>query len=95
MVKACEERLHGWRVLQELAGLVTPFTDRIELEAQEKVAAARAAELAALKAEYEARIADLQKEVLEETRVEVRERLMALAGYTARGASGNRGAETQ
>jgi len=92
LIKACEERLHGWRVLQELAGLVTPFTIRIESEAREKVAAERAAELTALKAEYEARIADLQQEVHENTRTEVRERLMALAGYNTSGVSGNRGA---
>ena len=33
LVRACEERLHAWQVLQELAGLVTPFTSRVQQEA--------------------------------------------------------------
>ncbi len=85
LVKACEERLQGWRALQELAGLVTPFTARVEARAREAVAVAHAAELAAMEAGYETRIADLRKEMLEDTREEVRERLLALAGYSARG----------
>ena len=38
-------------------------------------------ELRKMQAEYEARIANLQKEVLEQSRVEIRARLMAMAGY--------------
>ena len=40
-----------------------------------------AAELSALRAEYEARIAGLRQQMLADARLEVRERLMALAGY--------------
>ena len=77
-------------MLQELAGLVTPFTERVEQAARDQVAAAHAAELAAVHADYEARIAALQGEMLEKTRSEMRTRMMRLAGYTADGRS-NRG----
>ena len=81
MVSICEERLQAWRALQEIAGLVTPFTKRIEQQAQEAVMAMHQDELRKMQAEYEARIANLQKEVLEQSRVEIRARLMAMAGY--------------
>ena len=85
LVKSSEERLHAWRTLQELAGLITPFTARVEHEIREQVAAEHEAALASLKQEYERRILDLEAEMREKTREEIRDRLMRLAGY--RGAS--------
>ena len=83
LVKVCEERQQAWRVLQEIAGLVTPFTARVEQAARDKVAAERETELAALREEYEVRIAALEGEVLEKTRLEMRQRMMQLAGYAS------------
>ncbi len=83
LVRISEERLQTWRVLQEVAGLVTPFTARVEQAARDQVAADHEAELASLRAEYESRIEALQAEMLEKTRVEMRERMMQLAGYAA------------
>ena len=77
----CARRADAWRTLQELAGLVTPFTDRVRAEAEAAVAAERKAELAAQKAEYEKRIDALREELTQEYRGEIRDRLMALAGY--------------
>jgi pyruvate-ferredoxin/flavodoxin oxidoreductase len=81
LVAVCEARAQAWRMLQELAGLVTPFTARVERAAEERVAAARADELAAQAAAFEARLAGLRGILQEETRQLVRERLMQLAGY--------------
>jgi pyruvate-ferredoxin/flavodoxin oxidoreductase len=81
LVRISEERLQTWRVLQEVAGLVTPFTARVEQAARDRVAADHAAEMASLRAEYESRIDALQAEMLENTRVAMRERMMQLAGY--------------
>jgi pyruvate-ferredoxin/flavodoxin oxidoreductase len=81
LVLVCAERLRAWRVLQELAGLVTPFTAQVEQAARDDVATAHAAELAALRAEYEERIDALQAEMLDKTRREMRQRMMQLAGY--------------
>lgn len=81
LVKVSQERLDAWRMLQELAGLVTPFTARVERQAAERVAAGHQAELAAQAQDYEARLRGLRDELQEETRREMRERLMQLAGY--------------
>lgn len=86
LVRVCTERLDAWRTLQELAGLVTPFTATVKQEAAEEVAAAHASEMAALRAEYEQRIGNLQAEMREATRREVRDRMLSLAGYGVPGA---------
>jgi pyruvate-ferredoxin/flavodoxin oxidoreductase len=77
LVAATQERLHGWRTLQELAGRVTPFTAQVELRAGEMVAQAHQSDLVQLKQEYEARIKDLEAEIA----VRIQNRLMTLAGY--------------
>ena len=81
LVQVCEERLQAWRTLQEVAGLVTPFTQRIEQQAQQAVAAAHQAELEQMQSSYEARIRELKQELLEQSRAEIKARLMAMAGY--------------
>ncbi|WP_133513027.1 4Fe-4S binding protein [Candidatus Thiosymbion oneisti] len=81
LVAVCQERRDAWRLLQELAGLVTPFTERVRREAEEQVAAERQAELAAQAAVYEQKLADLRAELQQELRGDIRERLMNLAGY--------------
>lgn len=77
MVAAAQERLHGWRTLQELAGRVTPFTAQVEQRASEMAAQSHQAELARLRQEYESRIKDLESEIA----VRIQDRLMNLAGY--------------
>lgn len=81
LVRASEERLHAWRTLQELAGQVTPFTARVEQEVRAQVAAEHESALASLRQEYEQRIRNLETEMREKTREEIRERLLRLAGY--------------
>ena len=81
LVAVSAERYQVWRMLQELAGLVTPFTARVQREAEARVAAEREAELNTQAADYEMQIRDLRNAFQEETRQEMRERLMQLAGY--------------
>ena len=81
LVRISEERQQAWRMLQELAGLVTPFTARVQQEAEARVAVDREAELSAQADDYEQRLSDLRSALQEETRKEMRERLMQLAGY--------------
>jgi len=69
----------------EIAGLVTPFTKRIEQQAEQSVAASHQAELQKMQAAYESRIGDLKQEMLEQSRTEIRMRLMAMAGYDESG----------
>jgi len=81
LVAVCRERRDAWRLLQELAGLVTPFTKRVRCEVEEQVAAKRRAELDAQAAVYEQKLANLRTELQQALRSDIRERLMALAGY--------------
>jgi pyruvate-ferredoxin/flavodoxin oxidoreductase len=81
-----DERMRLWRTLQELAGVVTPFTDRVRAQAEHALAEAHKSEIDALKAEYEARIASLRAEYEAEATDRVARGLMALAGYAKRGA---------
>ncbi len=85
LTAVCAERQQAWRTLQELGGLVTPFTARVKQQAEEETAAAHQAELAALRAEYEQRMDDLKAGMLEKTRQEMRQRMLTLAGYTGTG----------
>lgn len=81
LVAVCRERRDAWRLLQELGGLVTPFTERVRREAEEQVAAEHRAELAAQAAVYQQKLADLRGELHQELRGDIRERLMTMAGY--------------
>lgn len=81
LIQACRERRDTWRLLQEIGGLVTPFTERVRREAEERVAGERREELDTQAAEYEARLATLREKMRDELRHEIRERLMAMAGY--------------
>ncbi|MEN8219130.1 MAG: hypothetical protein ABFS56_22745 [Pseudomonadota bacterium] len=49
LLAVCEERLEAWRTLQELAGIVTPFTAEVEAKLKEQLREGHQAELAALK----------------------------------------------
>ena len=82
MIAACEERIQAWRTLQELAGLVTPFTKAVEAKLKQEINEAHQAELAAQKAEYEARIENLQAEMEAEIAARLKGQLMTLAGYS-------------
>ncbi|GAB6041120.1 4Fe-4S binding protein [Endothiovibrio diazotrophicus] len=76
------ERLqHAWRTLQELGGLVTPFTERVQREAEERVAAEHQTALAAQRAEYEAKLGDQAAGMQGQMAAEIKQRLMSLAGY--------------
>ncbi|OGT89390.1 MAG: hypothetical protein A2514_15540 [Gammaproteobacteria bacterium RIFOXYD12_FULL_61_37] len=76
------ERLAAnWRLLQELAGVETPFTERVRREAEAAVAEAHQSELAALRAEYESRLNAQAEGLQTELAGRIKQRLMNLAGY--------------
>ncbi|MHC4217493.1 MAG: hypothetical protein ACYSU7_03465 [Planctomycetota bacterium] len=88
LVADADARLKLWRTLQELAGVVTPFTKKAREAAARDVAAGHDAEIDRLKTEYEARIAALKSEFQAEATERVTERLMALAGRRSDGPNG-------
>ena len=75
-----DARLRLWRTLQELAGIVTPFTAAVRAEAEDAVAAAQRDEVQRLTSAYEAKLQSLRGEFEREAAARVTAGLMALAG---------------
>ncbi|MCP5019198.1 MAG: hypothetical protein GY938_28535 [Ketobacter sp.] len=81
MMARVVEMGHVWQTLQELAGLVTPFTEMVNRDAEARVAAERKAELDALQQEHEKQMCDLQQEVQGTMADQIKSQLLVLAGY--------------
>jgi pyruvate-ferredoxin/flavodoxin oxidoreductase len=75
------ERVALWRTLQEIAGIVTPFTERVRMEAERSVAAEHQADLQKLRDEYEAKIKALGEEKQSEIAQKIKNQLLILTGY--------------
>ncbi|MBT8088059.1 MAG: 4Fe-4S binding protein [Gammaproteobacteria bacterium] len=71
--------LDVWRTLQELSGIVTPFTERLEKEIREEVAAEHRAQLNEQKRAAEAEINAIREKTEAEIASKIRSRLLALA----------------
>ena len=69
------------RTLQELAGIVTPFTDYVEECVANRLSEEHQAELNALRAEYEAKIKQMEENYNSQTHTKIRNQLLGLAGY--------------
>lgn len=85
MTAAVAERQAHFAALQELAGLVTPFTAEVRSELERELRGEHDAALAALKAEYEGKIAALAQSQAAEHAARLKARLMQLAGQGAGG----------
>ncbi|MCZ7586215.1 MAG: hypothetical protein M5R36_24435 [Deltaproteobacteria bacterium] len=70
-----KERTSFWRMLQELAGVRTPFTDVVREQVRKELEKDHAAELAALRAEHEKKLATVDVDQAER----LRRRLLELA----------------
>jgi pyruvate-ferredoxin/flavodoxin oxidoreductase len=69
----------SWQVLQELAGVVTPFTDKVEAEIRESVQAEHAAALDAQQKAAAAELAEVRQQTRAEVAAQLRKRLVELA----------------
>jgi pyruvate-ferredoxin/flavodoxin oxidoreductase len=79
MIDVAEKTLQAWQTLQELAGVVTPFTERLEKDIRAEVAAEHQAELDAQTKDSEARITEIKAKIEAEIASKIRSRLTALA----------------
>jgi pyruvate-ferredoxin/flavodoxin oxidoreductase len=79
MLDRVEQSIESWQTLQELAGIVTPFTERLQQEIRAEVAAEHQAELDAQEEASETRIRELQEKTEVEIASKIRSRLMQLA----------------
>ena len=80
MEAASAARMATWTTLLELAGAVTPFTAKVQAEAEAAVAQAHQAELAALRAAHQAELAAIARGTEVELRGKLVDRLLALSG---------------
>lgn len=76
-----DARVRSWRTLQELAGVVTPFTERVRTEAERSVAAEREHDMAELERRHASELAEIRAGMQADSLARVREGLLALAGY--------------
>ena len=79
LADATGECLANWQTLQELAGIVTPFTERLEQEIRASVAAEHQADLDAQKKASDAEIREIQEKTQAEIASKIRSRLLQLA----------------
>jgi len=79
MADMADQCLQSWQTLQELAGVVTPFTERLEQEIRTEVAAEHQADLDAQKQASEAQIQEIQAKTQAEIASKIRSRLLELA----------------
>jgi pyruvate-ferredoxin/flavodoxin oxidoreductase len=79
MLAAAIHCVDNWRTLQELAGVVTPFTRKLEEEIRAEVAAEHRAELDAQKKAAAAELQDVRQKTQAEFAATMRSRLLELA----------------
>ena len=79
MLRVADESLRGWRTLQELAGIVTPFTRKLEAEIRAAVAEEHQAELDAQKQAAAAELEEVRQKTQAEIAGHLRRRLLELA----------------
>ncbi len=70
-----------WQTLQELAGLVTPFTQQVEKTIAAKLAEEHQQELDNLRKKYEAKLKQLEENYHGQAHNKIRNQLLGLAGY--------------
>jgi pyruvate-ferredoxin/flavodoxin oxidoreductase len=90
LIGAVEERASHWRTLQELCGVVTPFTVAVRERADRELRESHAAEIAALREEYEGKLEEQQKGQAAVQAARLRDRLLQLAGHGIARAKGEK-----
>ena len=79
LIAAAQRRLAAWKVFQEIAGLESPFVERIRAELKAEIEAQQQEKFEALKQEYESRMAEVQSDFDSKMAAALRERLLTLA----------------
>ncbi|MBQ14199.1 MAG: pyruvate ferredoxin oxidoreductase, partial [Gammaproteobacteria bacterium] len=78
LINATEAATNAWQVLQELAGVVTPFTEAVEERIRKQVQTEHEAEIATIRAEYEQQLKDQGDGIRSEVAGKVRSQLVRL-----------------
>ena len=79
VVSATRQALRQWSSLRELAGLRSPFPQKVREELENELTQKYEKEIAELKTSYEAKLQEQEKVLMEEVRIKLREKLLALS----------------
>jgi pyruvate-ferredoxin/flavodoxin oxidoreductase len=79
LAASASDRLAAWQTLQELAGIVTPFTEQLERDIRAELAAGHQADLDAQKQAAAAELRELEQKTQAEIARNIRSRLLELA----------------
>ncbi len=79
LAQAADQRLLVWQTLQEMAGIVTPFTSDVQSKAEAQVAAQHKSELEALQGKHAAEMQDVRDATQAELTTRLRDRLVELS----------------
>lgn len=79
LADAADQCLLNWKTLQELAGIVTPFTERLEREIRAELASEHQAAIDAQKQESAAEIKEIKEKTQAEIASNIRSRLLQMA----------------
>ncbi len=79
VLEAAEEALSQWNTLREIAGTLTPYPEKLWKEAEAALTKKYEEKMATLKAEYEKEMARQKTDFMEEAKVKLREKLLALS----------------
>jgi pyruvate-ferredoxin/flavodoxin oxidoreductase len=81
LISMMRELIARWRILQELAGVISPFTEIIRAQIERDLVIVHDQAMLDLRREYEQRIAQLKQQHSAEIAQQLQMRLMSLAGY--------------
>jgi hypothetical protein len=81
IVKAAEAAHLSWNTLRELAGMMSPYPEKLKERIDEEWAARHAAAMEQAKADYDEKLQRSESEQLEKIKQKLSEKLLALSGY--------------
>jgi pyruvate-ferredoxin/flavodoxin oxidoreductase len=80
LIEATVAAQHGWQLLQELSGVVTPFTAAVEETVRQQLKAEHEAEIASIREQYEQQLKEVGDNVKSDVASTVRSQLIRLVG---------------
>lgn len=82
IAKAAEAAHAAWNTLREIAGMLTPYPQKLKERIDEEWSLKHAAEMEQLKSDYEEKLRQQESKQLEQVKQKLSDKLMALSGYS-------------
>ena len=84
IIRASDAAHVSWRTLREIAGMLTPYPEKLKERLDEEWEAKQAAILKQLKSEYEEKLRAQESSQMESVKAKLRNKLMELSGYESK-----------